>query len=710
MSHPPSLPRPVTVSPQCAPSASLPAPSTTSAGADGDRREPPFTAAPDSPSRQSERLLSDPRFAPLFWTQFWGAFNDNLFKNTLVLTLTFGGATAFGLSSPELVALAGGIFILPFFLFSALAGELADKYPKTDLVRWTKSSEIFVMLLGLVAFALESPVGLFVVLFAMGLQSTFFGPLKYGALPELLRRDQWVGGNALVEVGTFLAILLGTIGAGLLLSVGSATVAGLVAVAVAILGYWVARRLPPSQATLPDLRLSRGILRPTWELVRIAARQRSVLHSILGISWLWLLGAVVLSVLPALVATHLGGGELVVTYLLALFSVGVGLGSLLCKKLSHRQLELGLVPLGSLGMTWFSFDAGWALSLHEAGPDATLGTLLTSASGLRLTFDLTAFALTSGLFIVPLYTLLQERSEESARARTIAANNVVNAAFMVAGSLLLMGLYVLGASIPQIFWVLAALNLAVALYIYTVIPEFLFRSLCFCLAHLMYRLRVSGREHIPTSGPAILVANHVTFVDWLILSTATQRPIRFVMHHAFMRLPLSSRILRDAKVIPIAGAKEDPTVLREAFERISAELRAGELVCIFPEGMLTRDGRMGTFRRGIERIVATDPVPVIPMHLGGLWGSFFSRSPERRLFRRVWSRIELRIGAPVAPSQVTAEGLEQRVRALGGELEGGTAQGAAPGALLGVVSASEAASLASSSSSSSSWDAAPPAR
>jgi 1-acyl-sn-glycerol-3-phosphate acyltransferase len=632
--------------------------------------------APSSaPAPTSDGLLANRRFAPLFWTQFWGAFNDNLFKNALVLTLTFGGAAAFGLAPEKLVALAGGVFILPFFLFSALAGELADKYSKTTLIRWVKLGEVLVMLLGATAFLLGSGTLSFVVLFLMGLQSTLFGPLKYGALPELLGQGDLVGGNALVEVGTFLAILLGTIAAGVLLSSAGIGTVALAVVIVAGLGYWQARQLPMARAVAPGLRISRGLLRPTWELVRIASRQRSVLLSILGISWFWLLGAVVLSVLPSLVALHLGGSELLVTYLLALFSVGVGAGSLLCKKLSFRQLELGLVPLGSLGMTLFLFDAGLVLWDHAPTPGLTLGGLLATFDGVRLSLDLTAFSLTSGLFIVPLYTLLQERSEEGERARTIAANNVVNAAFMVAGSLLLTALYAAGASIPQVLLVLAALNLAVAAYIYTVLPEFLFRLVCFGLAHMMYRLRVTGREHIPLQGAAVLVCNHVTFVDWLILSSATQRPLRFVMHNAFTRLPLSGRIFRDAKVIPIASAREDAALLEQAFRRISEELRAGELVCLFPEGMLTRDGSMAPFRRGIERIVATDPVPVVPMHLDGLWGSVFSRATPRRFFRRFWSRVDLRIGAPEAPSAATAAELEHRVRALA---DASTGHGSSP--------------------------------
>lgn len=619
-------------------------------------------------------LLGQRKYWPLFWTQFLGALNDNAFKNALVILITFGVAADAegGLSSAQKVALTAGLFVLPFFLFSALAGQLADKYDKARLVRLVKVAELPIMLLGGAALVLQHVVLGWVALFLMGLQSTFFGPLKYSALPELLEPDELVAGNALIEMGTFLAILIGTVLGGILIGVpGSGPWAmAAVVVVLAAVGYACARQVVTAGPAAPDLRVEWGVVQPTWRLLQVITRERSILHGVLGISWFWLLGAVVLSILPGLVTEYLGGSESMVTYLLVLFSVGVGAGSLVCEKLSFRQLELGLVPLGSLGMSVFLLDTALTLATLDRPATGNLTEFVLSASGLRLTLDLSLFAFSSGLFIVPLYTFLQERSSEQVRSRVIAANNVMNAAFMVAGSLLLSGLLAAHATIAQILVVLTLMNLAVAVYIYTVIPEFLFRFVCFCLAHVLYRIRVEGREHIPLHGPALLVCNHVTFVDWLILSSASPRPIRFVMHYAFTKLPGSGRIFRDAKVIPIASAKEDPALLAAAFRRISEELRQGELVCIFPEGKLTTDGTMAVFRRGVERILEADPVPVVPMHLGGLWQSVFSRHTPRRPFRRVWSRIWLRVGAPLSPGEATAENLEQRVRELGGVGQG----------------------------------------
>ena len=617
------------------------------------------------------RLLGDRRFWPLFVAQFFGAFNDNFFKSTLVLLLTFREATFAGLGARELVALAGGVFILPYFLFSAFAGQLADKYPKATLIRWVKLAEVGVLLLGSLSFALGSTGLSFAVLFLLGTQAALFGPLKYGVLPELLSSTELVAGNALVELGTFLAILCGTLAGGLLVSLGPAGmhwVSGLL-LTCSLLGWAATLRLRAAPAAEPSLVVERRILRPTARLIGRARRERALWQSILGISWFWLLGSVVLSVLPSLVKGELHGSEGIVTYFLALFSIGVGAGSVLAEKLSYSRLELGLVPLGSLGITLFLADAGAALALAPsaagAAPALALGAFVDSSLGLRLSVDFLLFSLSSGLFTVPLYTLLQERSEEKTRARIIAANNVLNAVFMVAGALLLTGLFALGLSIPALLVGCAALNLAVALYIYTVLPEFLLRLLCYGLAHLLYRLRVAGAEHVPAKGAAVLVANHVTFVDWMVIACATQRPIRFVMDNAYANAWLVRRVLADAKVIPIASAKVNPEVLEAAFGSISGALGAGELVCIFPEGRLSSDGQMAAFRRGIERILASDPVPVVPMHLSGLFGSHFSRAPSRRLWGRLWGRVELKIGSPLAPEGLTAQALEEHVQQLG---------------------------------------------
>jgi 1-acyl-sn-glycerol-3-phosphate acyltransferase len=610
-------------------------------------------------------MMTDRRFWPLFWTQALGAFNDNVFKNAIVILITYQSATLLGLTSEKLVALCGGIFILPFFLFSAFAGELADQRSKSTLSRFTKVWEGLVMLVGAAGFALNSLPLLLGALFMLGTQATFFGPIKYGIIPELLGPRELVAGNALIELGTFVSIIFGTLLASILMGLGETGRHWVSASAllIALLGYLTSRGIIHQPARAPDLRVSIRPIGPTLDLLRMARKTESVFLSILAISWFWLLGSIVLSVLPTLCKETVGGSEHVLAVFLALFSLGVGLGSILCEWLSFGTLELGLVPIGSIGMTLFALDIGW-LAMPSA---ATIPTLFSTFAGIRLAADLFLFSVSAGLFTVPLYTLIQLRSDSQERSRIIAANNVLNALFMVAGAIGLILLYAAGLKAQHIFLVLAGANALVAVYVYTVLPEFLFRFVAWILTRVMYRARVFGEENFPETGAAVIVCNHVSFVDWLVISAACPRPIRFVMHADFMKLPLVGSFFRRAKVIPIAGHKEDPAVLEAAFVKIAAELRAGELVCIFPEGTITRDGNLGPFRRGIERILADNPVPVIPAALGGMWGSFFSRRYGRAMskpFRRFWSRISLRIAPAIPTAEATAERLQAAVTEL----------------------------------------------
>jgi 1-acyl-sn-glycerol-3-phosphate acyltransferase len=619
-------------------------------------------------------LFRQRRFGAMFWTQFLGALNDNVFKNALVILIAYKAWTILALSTEQLVALCGGIFILPFFLFSATAGQLGDKLSKPRLVRWIKAAEIGVMGIGAVGFAAGNLPILLLVLFLMGLQSTFFGPVKYSILPQLLSENELVGGNALVETGTFLAILLGTILGGALVAGGETGLwlASFIVIAVAMAGWASSLLIPALPAENPALRFSWNPLPPSLETYRVTRSNRSVFLSILGASWFWFFGAAVLSVLPVYTKDVLRANEHVITFFLALFCTGIACGSLLCERLSERKLELGLVPFGSIGMTLFAFDL-FLVGRPEwvsAGADlAGLASFLGTFAGLRITADLLLLAAFSGFFIVPLYTLIQQRSDPQHRSRVIAGNNILGALFMLLASLMLVGLFAAGLSVPQIFAVLALLNAAVAIYIYKLLPEFLFRFMAWIIANIMYRLKTVNRERIPVEGAALLVCNHASFADWLVIASACKRPVRFVMYHGFLKLPLLGWFFRDAKVIPIAPARESGETLEAAYDRIAAELAAGEIVCIFPEGTVTKDGKMNPFRPGVEKIVGRTPVPVIPMALCGMWGSFFSRKYGRamsRPFRRVWSRISLVIGEPVAPENVSADDLARRVAALGG--------------------------------------------
>jgi 1-acyl-sn-glycerol-3-phosphate acyltransferase len=622
------------------------------------------------------QLMRSRRFWPLFWAQFLGAFNDNVLKNAVIIMITYQGLTVWGLAPDAMSTFAPALLMAPYIVFSGVAGQMADRYSKSWLIRRVKIIEITVMLLAAVGFLWNKPQLLLVAILVLGLQATFFGPIKYSILPQLLHDGELVTGNALVEMGTNIAILIGTVAGGMLVNrevIGpwgpSAVSACLLALAV--LGYLSTCFVPETAPEAPDLRLDLNPLTTTWDLCRQAFKVHSIVLSLLGIGWFWLYGSALVELFLPYAKNVLHANESVTTLFLALFSIGVAAGSLLCEKLSFDRLELGLVPFGSIGMTVFAADLcfAWMTQPSDGGQLLTIAEFLRHPGGARVVVDLVLLAMSSGFFIVPLYTFIQARAEPAARSRIIAANNVISSLFIVAWAgvqIVLLGHF----TVTTIFIMVAVLNAAVALYIYTVIPEFFLRFVAYILTHIMYRVRSEGLENIPREGPAVIVCNHVSFIDWLILYGSIQRPVRFVMDHQIYHTPGFGKLLHDAKVIPIASRKEDPVVLEAAMDRIAEELEQGELVCIFPEGMITRTGEMGMFKHGVEQIVSRTPVPVVPMALRGLWGSFFSRKYGRamtRPFRRFWSRIAVICGPPVIPDAVEADRLHDTVLALRGE-------------------------------------------
>jgi len=626
------------------------------------------------PPNSQFSLLRQRRFGPFFLTQFFGAFNDNVYKNALIILIAFQSAGQGLGESSTLINLSAGLFILPFFLFSATAGQLADKYEKSRFIRWVKFMEIVIMSLAVAAFHLgEIPI-LMGLLFLMGAQSTLFGPVKYGILPQHLREVELVGGNGLVEMGTFLAILLGTLTGGVLIGipVNGAALVSVTIITLACLGFLSSLGIPVAPAVAPELRINWNPLTETWRNIDFAHGNRTVFLSILGISWFWLLGATYLAQLPNFIKVNLGGDEQVVTLLLTLFSVGIGVGSLLCERMSDRRVELGLVPFGSIGLTVFGVDLFFAVPVnHVTGAALDAAAFLHSPGNARVLFDILLLGLFGGFYIVPLYALVQQRSEPSHRSRIIAANNILNALFMVVSAAMAIALLNAGLSIPQLFLVIAVMNAAVALYIYSLVPEFLMRFIVWMLIHTFYRIRKQGLEHIPDAGPVVLVCNHVSFVDALVIAGCIRRPVRFVIDHRIYKVPVLNFVFRTAGAIPIAPGREDPEMLARAYDRISRYLEEGEVVCIFPEGALTADGEVRTFRPGIAKIIRRNPVPVIPMALQGLWGSFFSRkggaAMKGKLPRPLFYRIGLTLGPPVSPAEVRAAGLRERVAALRGD-------------------------------------------
>ncbi|HEX3058008.1 MAG TPA: 1-acyl-sn-glycerol-3-phosphate acyltransferase, partial [Usitatibacter sp.] len=403
--------------------------------------------------------------------------------------------------------------------------------------------------------------------------------------------------------------------------------------------------------------------------------QKAVFNSLLGISWLWFFGSVFLTSFTPFSLEVLHGDENVVTLLLAVFSFGIGAGSLLCERLSGGKIEIGLVPFGSIGMTLFAVDLWLATYGFVPGTNVIrpLGIFLADWHSWRVMADLFFVALFGGLFSVPLYALIQARAEPSHRARIIAANNILNALFIIVAALMSKALLDSGVSFPELFLVVGLMNAAVAGYIYMLVPEFLMRFICWLLIHTIYRLEKRGLENIPEKGPAVLVCNHVSFVDPLVILAASPRPIRFVMDHNIFKTPIVSFVFRTGKAIPIAPAKEDEKLLEEAYDRIAEALEAGELVAIFPEGRITDTGDLYPFKGGIKRIVERTPAPVVPLALKGLWGSFFSRrggkamTKPQLLVSNLFKRISLEAGGAVAPAAATPEGLQLEVQRMRGD-------------------------------------------
>ncbi len=617
-------------------------------------------------------LLGMRRFAPFFWTQFLGAFNDNLYKNALVVMLTFQTASWTTLTPETLTNLAAGLFILPFFLFSATAGQLADKYDKAWLSRLVKLLEIVIIGVAALGFYLHSLSVLLAALFLLGLQSALFGPVKYAILPQHLAEEELVGGNALVESGTFVSILIGTLAGGLLagsgLSPGWIAIAGFI---VALAGYAASRGIPPAPAPSPDLRINLNPLTETWHSMVFARENRTVFLAIVGISWFWLYGALLLAQFPVYARNVLGGNEALVTLMLSIFTVGIGAGSMLCERFSGRHVEIGLIPIGAIGLTLFGADlAMGSPTAMPANAPLPLAALLATGSCWRVLFDLFAIGFFGGFFVVPLYVLMQSRSAPELRARIIAANNILNALFMVAGALAAGALLGLGVSIPVLFGIAAVCNALVAVFVCRQVPDYFVRFLASLLIHGVYRLEKRGLENIPDSGPAVLICNHVSFVDAVVLMAAIRRPIRFIMDHRINDAPLGRIVFRAVRTIPIATAKDDPAVKESAFAHAAEALRNGELIGLFPEGKITRDGELNVFRYGVQRIVGETPVPVIPLALCGLWGSFFSRrfGPAMRVPSciRLFRRIALVAGKAVPPEQADPDYLRTVVAGLQG--------------------------------------------
>ncbi len=591
------------------------------------------------------RLLKSRRLLPLFVTQFLGALNDNLFKTALVTLITYGDPHS-STQTRVIVALSTALFILPYFLFSATAGQLADKFEKAGLIRYVKLWEIGVMLLAALGFALDSTAYQLAVLFFLGVQSTFFGPVKYGILPDHLGTDELVGGNALIEAGTFLAILIGTIAGVHLIGLdhGPSVVAA-VLVGFALAGWTASLFIPKAARAMPDLAINLNVVAETLAIIRHANARRDVRLSIIGISWFWAVGAVYLTQLPTYAKETLGADPDVLNLFLTLFSVGIGAGSVLCARLLRGEVSARLAPLGALGMALFTFDL-YAASSRAVGGDGTalvgIAAFLSHGANWRLIADLFAIATCGGLFIVPLYAIMQTRADESHRSRVVAANNILNALYIVVAGVISAIMLALGLTVPEVFLTVGVVNAVAAVVVMRLLPGALLKSLLAGLFRLVYRVEVRGLEHVAEAGErVVIVANHLSFIDGALLATFLPgRPAFAVAANraaAWWVKPFLSLV--DA--VPIDPLKPLAT------KTLIRAVEGGRPCVIFPEGRLTVTGALMKIYEGPAMIADKAKAMILPVRLDGLQYTRFSRLKGK--VRRRWiPRVTVTIQKPRA--------------------------------------------------------------
>ncbi|MCW8916199.1 MAG: acyl-[ACP]--phospholipid O-acyltransferase [Magnetovibrio sp.] len=571
-------------------------------------------------------LLKSRRFLPLFVTQFLGAMNDNLFKSALVMLITFQLAAAANVNGPLMVTAAAGIFILPFFLFSATAGQLADRFDKAKLVRIVKAVEVLIMITAAAAFLSENVWALMTVLFFMGAQSSLFGPVKYAILPQHLAEDELIGGNAMVEAGTFLAILIGTIAGGLLiLTDGGVLLTSSLIIVIAILGYVASLFIPTAPALAADLRVDFNIIRATGSMVRHAASRRDVILSILGISWFWLVGATFLSQFPTFAKDVLAADETVVTLFLSIFSIGIAIGSVLCNKLLKGEITAKYVPFGALLMTVFMVDLYFASTYGYALPSnggelAGVGSFLSTVMGMRITVDLLLVAISSGLYIVPLYAILQSRGEESHRSRNIASNNIINALFMVASAIAISVMLGAGMTVPGVFLSVAIANAVVALYICKLLPDEVIKAVLKWIFKLAYRAEIKGLENWKAVGDrAVIVVNHVSFLDAALLAVFLPEKPLFAVNTYIAQKWWMKPFLALVDAFPMDPTKPLST------KSLIKEVDKGKKCVIFPEGRITVTGGLMKVYEGPALIADKADADVLPIRIDGAEFTVFSR-------------------------------------------------------------------------------------
>jgi len=583
------------------------------------------------------RLMATRRFAPLFWCQFFSAFNDNFVKNALALLVLFHIGASYG---KELVTLAGALFILPFFLLSSVAGEMADRFDKAVVARRLKLAEIAVVAVAGVGFMLHDPWILLAALTGMGVLGALFGPVKYGILPDLLARDELVSGNALVETATFLAILAGTVGGGVAIAELDPAWVAATTVGFGIVSYAAAWFIPRAGARAPGLRIEPNIFKGTAHLLKALRAQTGIWRGALVVSWFWAVGAVALALMPPLVKDHVGGSESVVTLFLTLFVVGIAAGSMLAARLSRGRILLSLAPVGAALMGLFGLDLGLTLVTREAAAagSVTWATFFDTAGAVRTAIDLVGLAAAGGLLVVPVFAWMQASAGEDERARVIAGNNVMNAAFIVAASLVVLGLQMAGLDAATIMAILGAACLAAAVVIARMLPGGFLRDTVFLIYRLFFRVEVVGLEHIRAAGPnAVIAVNHVSFLDApLVMALLDTDPV-FAIDQTIARAWWVKPFLRITRTFALDPTK--PMATRTLINQV----KAGDSLVIFPEGRITRTGSLMKIYDGAALIADKGEAPVVPVRIDGLEQSPFSHLDGTQTRKRLFPKVTVTI-------------------------------------------------------------------
>ena len=598
------------------------------------------------------KTLFNRSFLSLFFTQYLGAFNDNFFRVALGTYITFKVTSLSPDQKGVLTALAVGFFMLPFFLFSAMAGELADKYRKDILIKATKVLEVIIAILVGIGFYYNSINMLLIVLFIMGLQSTLFGPAKYSILPDILKEDQLITGNGIIEAATYAAMLQGMIYGGMIIELkeftlfgytltgGEQLIPGAIFV-VAVIGLLASLFMPAQPTGDNNVKIDVNFFRSTWKNMSFAKQNHSIFLCILGISWFWMVGAVLTSQFLPLSQIFLKGNSQVSTLLLALFSCGIGLGSLLCNLLVKGEITSKYVPISALLMTLFLADFAWAASGYAATTEL-IGwkEFLSTFGGKRLTIDLLGFALCGGLYVVPLNTMLQHLADEKIRSRVIASNNVISSLFMVLGSAICSGLLALHLTIPAVLGIFALANAVVAIYICGLLPHHIIRMILTHVLNFVYDVKVIGLENLKNlQGNAIIISNHTSFLDAVLLWVYIPTELHFAIDTQVSKQWWIQPFLHLFKYIPISPA--NPMGVKS----IIAEVKAGKRMVIFPEGRITTTGALMKIYPGPAMIAAKSDAQLVPIHLEGSQFSLFSRFGTQ-LKTRPQSKITITVQSP----------------------------------------------------------------